>query len=215
MKSKVQNAELDLEKLLREEAVLKRDVAWFATNKNQRWSLHNFAAATIELNGETWNSSESLYQACKYGTDIQCIPKEKVGVEGYEPNVRKRIFQQNGGRPAKWTQKCAQKAGFVREDWLREGVLMCVHAMNWAIEMKFYCSFEQKSQFAKDVLNSSWEHLPFFEFSSKDAYWGAIQRPDGVWRGKNIVGKLIDGVRARADDIIAKRFSYPEGLLLP
>ena len=59
MISKVQNAELDLEMLLREEAVLKQDVAWFATNKNQRWSLHNFAAGSIIklVNMErTWNA---------------------------------------------------------------------------------------------------------------------------------------------------------------
>ncbi len=215
MISKVQNAELDLEMLLREEAVLKQDVAWFATNKNQRWSLHNFAAGSIEWKGEIWNSSETLYQACKYGTHVECVPAGKEEDQGYEPNVRKRIFQQNGGRPAKWTQKCAQKAGFVREDWLRDGVLMCIHAMNWAIEMKFYSSMNQESQFANDVMNPTWAHLPFYEFSSKDAYWGTIQRPDGVWRGKNVVGKLIDGVRSRADAIMEGRFSYPEGLLLP
>jgi len=48
MISKVQNAELDLDMLVREEAVFKQDVAWFATKKNQRWSLHNFAAGAIE-----------------------------------------------------------------------------------------------------------------------------------------------------------------------
>ena len=215
MISEVQNAELDLDLLLREEAVLKQDVAWFATKKNQRWSLHNFAAGAIEWQGEMWNSSETLYQACKYGTDVECVPKEKVGVEDYEPNVRKRIFQQNGGRPAKWTQKCAQKAGFLREDWVREGVLMCIHAMNWAIEMKFHYSSKHKTKFAEDVMNPDWAHLSFYEFSSKDAYWGVIQRSDGLWRGKNVVGKLIDGVRSRADAILEGHFSYPEGLLLP
>jgi predicted NAD-dependent protein-ADP-ribosyltransferase YbiA (DUF1768 family) len=81
--------------------------------------------------------------------------------------------------------------------------------------MKFYSSLKQKSHFANDVMNREWAHLPFYEFSSKDAYWGVIQRPDGLWKGKNVVGKLLDGVRLRAEDIKSERFSYPDGLLLP
>ena len=85
-------------------------------------------------NENRWNSSEQLYQACKYDSQVICRPRANPEAE---PNVRRRIRSMKNARGAKLTQKCAVNSGLVRSDWVSE-VEVRLKAMWWVIELKVY-----------------------------------------------------------------------------
>ena len=118
----IENSSLDIEKLKAEEAYGLNESAWFFSKRDSFWELSNMAGAMpIVFEGQRCNSSEQLYQASKYGPDVECVPASNPDAE---PNVRKRILAQKAAKGSKMTQKCANNARLFREDWEDGGYLI-------------------------------------------------------------------------------------------
>ena len=113
------------------------------------------------------------------------------------------------------TQKCAVKAGLVREDWKDERFEVRIHSMLWVLELKLWASFgdfKNDLNFGK-VLKST-GNLPIVEKSSDDVFWGA-KEDGGALVGSNVLGKLLTLLRDEIYEKVRNRqFTYPEGFLL-
>ena len=190
----------------------KTEVAWFCSKDDPRWEFSNMAGAMPiywplqRTATNRWNSTEQLYQASKYGTEVMCVPESNPGVH---PNVRKRIRESTNARGAKMTQKCAVSAGLVRADW--EGPEeVRLKAMEWVLELKVYWNRDTFGQALRDTCERV-----IVELSTKDAFWGCKAQADGTLVGENQLGKLLMGVRSRLPQIVKGEFTQPEGFLLP
>jgi type I restriction enzyme, S subunit len=199
---------------LKEQAVYQKNAAaWFFSKNDPRWLLSNMAGGLpvfwpLERRKENqWNSTEQLYQASKYGTDVLCRTES---VPDAEPSVRNRIRMQVSPRGAKLTQKCAVKAGLVRADWEVPGDEVRVKAMLWVIELKLYWN---PLSFGAEFRNTG--EKPIVEISKKDDFWGCLNCANGELRGCNVLGKLLMDVRSRIDCVKRGNFTYPKGWLLP
>lgn len=196
---------------LKEEAVYeKTSCAWFFSKKDNNWLLSNMAGQMPIYfpKGVRWNSSEQLYQASKYFPNTTCLPESAKGKQGIEPDVRKRIANQSAARGAKMTQKCAVKAGLVRDDWEDPDFEVRIHSMLWVLELKLYYN---PFTFGRDLLATG-DRL-IVEVSRKDDFWGC-KEVNGKLVGRNVLGKLLILVRERAGEIKRGKFSYPDGFLL-
>ena len=81
---------LDIETLQEPATYNKKDCAWFFDKEGPNWLLSNMAGhMPITFDNHKWNSSEQLYQASKYASDIICIPNGKNGKGEVIPYVRK------------------------------------------------------------------------------------------------------------------------------
>lgn len=106
------------------------------------------------------------------------------------------------------TQKCAVKAGLVRDDWDDPEFEVRIHSMLWVLELKL-CS--TPFTFGKELMVTG--DRPIVEISRKDDFWGCKE----VGRklvGRNVLGKLLMRVREHAEDIRKGQLSYPGGFLL-
>ena len=153
-----------------------------------------------------WNSSEQLYQASKYGTDVMCLPASNPKAD---PCVRNRIWAQDSIRGAKLTQKCAVKAGWVRSDWEAPDEIR-LKSMLWVLELKL---FWNPGTFGGTLAATG--DNPIVEISRKDDFWGCKETQPGVLVGENQLGLLLMDVRSRSDEIKNQNFTYPGGFLLP
>jgi ribA/ribD-fused uncharacterized protein len=203
----IKNSSLDIEKLKGEEIYGSNQCAWFFSKRDSHWELSNMAGAMpVSLEGQRWNSSEQIYQASKYALDAECVPESNPVAE---PNVRKRIFDQSAARGAKMTQKCAVKAGLVREDWEDELFEVRIHSMLWVLELKLWCNPRTFGTVLKSTGN-----LPIVEKSRKDAFWGCKEDGDSLI-GSNVLGKLLSILRdEKYEKVRSHQFTYPEGFLL-
>ena len=182
---------IDMDFLLKDEVYDVSDsaITIFYSSKEPFFELSNMYAGMpikIECNGNTYkfNSSEALYQACKYPPELEILPKSSKTTIA---NVRKRIIKAKTPMQAKMTQKCAK--GFIRKDW--EDVK--IYAMLWVLELKAkrYMRFREVLLNTKNII---------VEKSKKEPFWGAV--PDGnVLKGKNVLGKLLMFVRDNINDI--------------
>ena len=190
----------------------KSEVAWFFSKEDPRWELSNMAGQMpvywpLERSTENrWNSTEQLYQASKYRSDVICLPKENPGAD---PNVRRRIRSATNARGAKMTQKCAVKAGLVRPDWGSPEEVR-LKAMEWVVELKVYWN---RWTFGEVLLRTGDKVI--VEVSNKDTFWGCRDDGAGNLEGENKLGEILMGVRARIPKIMQREFSHPEGFLLP
>jgi ribA/ribD-fused uncharacterized protein len=189
----------------------KSEVAWFRTKKDPHWALSNMAGAmpvywpperTI---ANRWNSTEQLYQACKYSTTVRCLPESNPDADAC---VRNRIRLQVNPRGAKLTQKCAVNAGLVRPDWEREEIRL--KAMLWVLELK---AFWNRHTFGES-LEATGDRV-IVEISTKDDFWGCKEFPGGELHGENQLGRLLMEVRTRLPNLLRREFTCPEGFLLP
>lgn len=190
----------------------KSEVAWFFSKEDPRWELSNMAGQMpvywpLERSTENrWNSTEQLYQASKYRSDVICLPKENPEAD---PNVRRRIRSATNARGAKMTQKCAVKAGLVRTDWDSPEEVR-LKAMEWVVELKVYWN---RWTFGEVLLRTGDKVI--VEVSNKDTFWGCRDDGAGNLEGENKLGEILMGVRARIPKIMQREFSHPEGFLLP
>lgn len=190
----------------------KSEVAWFFSKEDPRWEFSNMAGEMpifwpLERNEvNRWNSSEQLYQACKYGTAVECIPAASPFAE---PNVRKRIRSATNARGSKMTQKCAMKAGLVRPDWDSSEEVR-LKAMEWVLELKVYWN---RVRFGEALLRSGDQVI--VEVSRKDRFWGCMEDGEGNLIGENKLGEILMGIRARIPEIMRREFKHPEGFLPP
>ena len=190
----------------------KAHVAWFLSKEDPRWELSNMAGGmpvyfpTERIRANRWNSSEQLYQASKYGTNVMCVPATNPGVD---PCVRNRIRSQVSIRGAKMTQKSAVKAGLVRTDWDSPEEIR-LKSMLWVLELKL---FWNPWTFGRVLQNTG--DKPIVEISRKDDFWGCKEVEPGVLVGRNNLGLILMDIRSRMEAIKVKNFTYPEGFLLP
>lgn len=201
---------IDVVEIKKEMVYEKSKCAWFFSKADRNWLLSNMAGQMPIYfpKGVPWNSSEQLYQASKYPPGTSCIPHTAEGKKNVEPDVRKRIAQQKAARGAKMTQKCAVKAGLVREDWEDPDLEVRIHSMLWVLELKLrYNPFT----FGRELIATG--EQPIVEVSKKDDFWGCKEM-GGKLVGKNVLGKLLMHVRGRVEDIKAGKLSYPDGFLL-
>ncbi len=199
---------------LKQVQTYRRDAsAWFFSKEDPRWELSNMAGKMslfwplAQIRENEWNSSEQLYQASKYGTDVSCLPEANPYAD---PCVRNRIKESTNPRQAKMTQKCAVKAGLVRKDWEDPDHEVRITSMLWVLELKlFWNSFN----FGKVLQQTA--DLPIVEISTKDDFWGCKVSEGGLLVGSNVLGKLLMRIRARSLEIKRRNFTYPDGWLLP
>ena len=198
------NQPLDMER----KTYHRSEAAWFFSSKDPHWSLSNMASGLpIRYAGETWNSSEALYQACKYPPHATCIPATGKK-NNIIPYVRKRILTATTPMASKMTQRCAVKAGLVRRDWADPVKERRIHAMLWSLEQKLICN-----EIFKEALLATGD-FPIVEISRRDDFWGCIPVDDDRVTGRNILGQLLMDLRERIDDVLDGQESYPHGLLL-
>ena len=203
----------ELAALTKPEVYRKEEVAWFMTCSDPRWELSNMAGGMalywplVRCRENQWNSSEQLYQATKYGSDIICLPQSAPDAD---PSVRRRIQAQPSPRGAKLTQKCAVKAGLVRSDWEDPIQEVRIRSMLWVLELKLYWN----PMTCGRVLAETGSR-PIVEISTKDPFWGCRVAEGGTLHGSNVLGKLLESVRSRSLEVRRGQFSSGEGFLLP
>lgn len=191
----------------------KSDVAWFCRKVDPNWELSNMSGgAPIYWPAERstanrWGSTEQLYQAAKYGTDVMCLPT--LTASDADPCVRNRIRANNSSKGSKMTQRCANDKGLYRSDWKAPEEVR-LKAMLWVLELKL---FWNRQTFGR-ALEQTGEKV-IVEISTKDDFWGCIEQPNGELRGENHLGLLLMQVRGRIPAILKRGFSYPDGFLLP
>lgn len=138
--------------------------------------LSNMAGGyQIKLNGFTIQTSEALYQACRFP---------------HRPDVQRIILDQKSPMTAKMKSK--PYINDSRNDWERVRTTV----MRWALRAKLYCN----RSFC-DLLLST-DQKPIVEDSRRDRFWGAVIEPNGCLVGKNVLGRLLMELR---QDLISGR----------
>ncbi len=147
-------------------------VAAFCLTREQWGAFSNFHRGFfLRVNGETFRSSEALYQACRFPR----FPEAQLDVMLAEtPKESKLISQEN------------QAWGATRPDWMAVRVAI----MRWCLRVKL-C---QHQRIFGGLLLASGD-LPIVEVSRRDPFWGAA--PDGCGRlvGQNVLGELLMELR--------------------
>jgi predicted NAD-dependent protein-ADP-ribosyltransferase YbiA (DUF1768 family) len=114
----------------------KEDVCWFHKKTDPLWTLSNMCgglpiyAPLARSRDNLWRSSEHLYQASKY--DVGARALQSCSRPGADSHLRSRIRSQRSPRGAKMTQKCGERLGLVRPDWLK----IRVAVMTRVVELK-------------------------------------------------------------------------------
>lgn len=158
----------------------------FRKTKEAFGGLSNMAGGfPVCVNGISIRSSEALYQACRFP---------------HRPEVQQLILDQKSPMTAKMKSKPYRMDS--RQDWDQVRTTI----MRWALRVKLYCNKK-----FYDLLIST-GNLPIVENSSKDFFWGAIPKPDGMLVGRNILGRLLMELR---EEIRDKKISFPTLLSSP
>lgn len=190
----------------------KSEVAWFCSKNNPRWELSNMAQGMPiywpleKSDANLWHSSEHLYHSSKYLSSIvfPLSPTSKT-----DPCVRKRIRNDKNPMGAKIAQKSAEDADLVRDEWKTDPTLKR-KSMCWALELKLYWNPDSFGRVLRETGD-----LPIVEISSKDQYWGCLAQTNGLLVGENFLGRILMNVRSRIPEVLAGKFSFPEGFLPP
>lgn len=141
------------------------EVAWFLKTRERFGGLSNMAAGyRCDINGLQFDSSEALYQACRF-PDAPALQAEISRLAS--PMEAKRLAHRNVDR--------------TRDDWK----LVNIELMRWTLRLK-------RSQNAEriDALLTESGDMPIVEISFKDAFWGAKPKSDGTIEGCNVLGRL-------------------------
>ena len=156
--------------------VIHEDCAVFRKTKEQFGGLSNMASDfPLRVNGHEILTSEALYQACRFPDHA---------------DLQKEVLDQASPMAAKMvTKKEGRRAKFSRPDW----DVVNVDIMAWCLRVKlaqnlgpFYWLLES----TKDRAIVEWSH--------RDAFWGAVEKEEGLLRGRNQLGRLLMDLRAFA-----------------
>lgn len=141
------------------------EVAGFLKTRERFGGLSNMAAGyLIKVNDLQFDSSEALYQACRFPDD----PDLQAALAGLtSPLEAKRIAHRNLDRS--------------RGDWK----LVNIELMRWTLRLK-RCQNAERI----DALLAQTGEMPIVEISFKDAFWGARPKSDGTVEGCNVLGRL-------------------------
>lgn len=144
--------------------------ATFRKTAEQFGGLSNMAPGyPLIVNSIEFLTSEALYQACRFP---------------HRPEVQKIIIEQRSPMTAKMKSKLYRKDS--RPDWLD----VRVKIMRWCLQMKLIQHWDKFSQ-----LLLSTGKQPIVEDSRKDDFWGAKSQTSKVLVGKNVLGRLLMGLR--------------------
>ena len=142
----------------------------FSRTKEKFGGLSNMAAGfPLEINGVYILTSEAIYQACRFP---------------YNPEFQKEIIQQRSPMAAK--MKSRAYISETRPDWDK----VRVAAMRWCLGVKLAQNWEN----FRDLLLSTGD-LPIVEYSHKDNFWGAKPECPDILVGRNVLGRLLMGLR--------------------
>jgi ribA/ribD-fused uncharacterized protein len=132
------------------------------------------AGFPLVVSGVPIATSEALYQACRFPL---------------EPELQEVILKEASPMTAKMRSKPHRER--TRSDW--EAVK--VRIMRWCLRVKLSQNW---SKFTDALAETG--SLPIVEFSTKDAYWGAMPTPDGEHLvGANVLGRLLMELRVLLD----------------
>lgn len=123
----------------------------------------------ISLGEAVWHTSEALYQACRFP---------------HRPAIQQMLMAERSAMAAKMRSKPYRRDS--RPDW----DVVRVPIMRWCLRLKFQ---QHRDSFGAVLLGTAPNAV--VERSSRDRYWGAVLDPDGLLRGGNVLGRLLQEVR--------------------
>ena len=137
----------------------------------EKWGgLSNMAKGfPLLINGIPIQSSEILYQACRYPD---------------YPDIQKAIITQGNPYEAKQTARSFESK--TRTGWEKNRVSI----MKWCVCVKLCQNWESFFE----LLNSTGEH-DIVEHSEKDQFWGASKDSEGNFYGMNVLGRILMDAR--------------------
>lgn len=129
------------------------------------------AGFPLQVNGIRFRTSETLYQVCRFPL---------------RPDVQQYIIDEPSPMIAK--RKTKPYRDETRPDWdsVRHKI------MRWSLRVKLA---QHYADFGELLLSTGEEHI--VEQSSKDDFWGAFAKPDGILVGQNVLGRLLMELRER------------------
>ena len=148
----------------------KQSCVSFRKTKELFGGLSNMCSGyPIQIGGEQFLTSESLYQVCRFNeySDIQ------------------RLIQMEKS-PMSSKMKSKKYISNTRGDW--DDVR--VDIMDWCIRMKLKCNWNNFG----NLLISTGDQL-IVEDSHKDRFWGCVLEGDNNLVGRNVLGKLLVNLR--------------------
>lgn len=167
----------------------------FHTTRERYGGLSNMAAGfPLQVNGIRFRTSETLYQVCRFPL---------------RPDVQKYIIDEPSPMIAK--RKTKPYRDETRPDW----DLVRHKIMRWSLRVKLA---QHYADFGELLLSTGDRDI--VEQSSKDDFWGAYVKPDGLLVGQNVLGRLLMELRMRlqSDENCSMKvvvpLSLPDFLLL-
>lgn len=149
------------------------DIITFAKTNGEFGGLSNMSPGfTLFINEVNIQSSEILYQACKFSLF---------------PSIQEEIIRtQNPIEAKKVSRKYNQ---YVRQDWEK----IKFKIMRWCLEIKLIQNF---GKFSNLLLST--DNKIIVEFSKTDNIWGAIPiEKKNILEGKNALGRLLMELRSK------------------
>jgi ribA/ribD-fused uncharacterized protein len=123
----------------------------------------------VRVHGIVAFTVEALYQACRFP---------------HIPDVQRLILSQHSPMTAKMKSKPYRKNS--RPDW----DAVRVRVMRWCLRVKLAQHADRFGELLRTTGDS-----PIVEESAKDDFWGAKPTPDGRLIGRNVLGRLLMGLR--------------------
>lgn len=142
------------------------EVVYFQKTREEYGELSNFALGfPIIINGNSFETSEALYQACKFPDN---------------PEVQLDIVRADGPYEVKKIAK--SKSYLIRGDW----DFIKDYVMVWVCGLKVF----QNSAIFNPLINNT-SGREFVEISKFDDYWGAVLRKEDLrYVGRNVLGNI-------------------------
>lgn len=148
----------------------RQDAVVFKKAADEFGGLSNMTSQfPVLIAGLRVSSSEALYQACRFP---------------HRPDVQSMILGEHSPMTAKMKSKPYRDDS--RPDW--HDVRVAV--MRWCLRAKLASNW---STFGKLLLSTGQKAI--VEESTKDAFWGAMPKPDDELVGENVLGRLLMELR--------------------
>ena len=164
-----------------------KDIITFAKTDGKFGGLSNMSPGfTLFINEVNIQSSEILYQACKFSLF---------------PNIQEEIMKTQNPMDAKKISRRYQQ--YVRQDWEK----IKFKVMRWCLETKLIQNFDK---FSELLLNT--DNKIIVEFSKSDNIWGAVPTENkNILEGKNALGRLLMELRYKiqANELNENSVIYP------
>lgn len=160
------------------------ECAVFWKTREPLGELSNMASGFPVSVGETvWHTTEALYQACRFP---------------HLPEVQRMLMAERSAMAAKMRSKPYRCE--TRPDWndVRPSI------MRWCLRLKFE---QHRESFGRILFDTA--PMAIVERSSRDRFWGAVLEEDGLMRGENVLGRLLQEVRDLATKGELEQWAQP------